>query len=88
VWFFASYFPAKERAESQLLEQRYGAAYVHYRARVRALLPSRTAYAAPGVCDQPGAAWSGARYADNNELGTALGVAAGLLLLALRAAQT
>jgi hypothetical protein len=83
LWFSVLYFPAKERRESDLLEQRYGYAYVAYRARVPALVPSSVARApASGVTEH----WRLAHYAANNELGTLLGVVVGAALLALRAA--
>lgn len=87
VWFFGSYFPAKERQESQLLEQRYGGVYAFYRSRVGALTPSVAGFRVSSAAhaEEPRAlAWSGSRYADNNELGTALGVALALGLIALR----
>lgn len=89
-WFFVSYFPSKERRESQLLEQRYGSSYTAYRARVGALLPSLPGIQRGSTRDtgRGGAAgnarWSLARYSENNELGTALGVVVGLALVALR----
>lgn len=99
LWFVARYFPAKERHESALLEQRYGGAYVRYRSQVPALIPdwrssgfSRRSAGRDGAAAGSAkvgaaparAAWSAAHYGDNNELGTALAVTAGLLLLALR----
>lgn len=84
-WFFACYAPAKERAESARLEELHGGAYTSYRARVRALLPSLAPVAAPGAATSD-RVWQLARYDANNELGTLLGVAAGVALLALRAA--
>jgi protein-S-isoprenylcysteine O-methyltransferase Ste14 len=93
VWFYASYFPSKERHESRLLEQRYGAVYASYRARVRALVPSLAGFQ-PDPGGEPGRAaggggtrWSAARYGDNNELGTAVGVGVGVAVLVLRAAS-
>jgi len=91
-WFFVSYFPGKERRESQLLEQRYGSSYTTYRSRGGALLPTLPGFqpdqawaTGPGVA-VAARGWSPARYSENNELGTALGVVVGLALLALRAA--
>ena len=88
-WFFASYFPHKERSEGAKLEARYGAAYADYRAAVPALLPrlrawvprTETGASAPGERGH----WSGRCYVDNNELGTALGLVAGLSAFAVRA---
>ena len=88
VWFFGRYFPDKERRESDLLERRFGAAYVHYRGQVRALLPRWSVWRpspehGATICTSGG--WQGQRYAANNELGTLLAVVAGCLLLVLRA---
>ena len=84
LWFFARYFPSKERSESDSLERRFGSAYVLYRGQVPALVPRLRPWS-PAAAAPLG--WSGARYAANNELGTLLGVAAAVALLALRAAS-
>lgn len=81
-WFFALYFPRKERTESARLEALYGAAFREYRDAVPALVPrlhawepSTTSEARP----EPQRRWSFDRYWENNELGTQLG----LLVLAI-----
>jgi len=87
VWFFASYFPHKERVESDRLEEIYGGAYASYRARIRPLWPALRAPSLAGDMAGERLRWSAARYADNNELGTLLGVASGIALVLLRAAN-
>jgi len=87
AWFSLSYFPRKERGESALLEERYGGAYALYRAQVPALLPAlRPWQPTHAVARSVGLSdcWRGARWVENNELGTLLGVLAGVLLLWLR----
>ena len=88
-WFFASYFPHKERSEGAKLEARYGAAYAEYRAAVPALFPRLRAWvprAETGASVQgERQRWSSRCYVDNNELGTALGLVAGLSAYAVRA---
>jgi protein-S-isoprenylcysteine O-methyltransferase Ste14 len=81
AWYFAFYFPRKERIEGERLVALYGEKYIHYRNAVPALWPRMRAYVAPGA--EP-SRWSGARFDGNNELGTALALAVGLGLLAAR----
>jgi protein-S-isoprenylcysteine O-methyltransferase Ste14 len=87
VWFFASYFPRKERSESAKLAQIYGDAFTAYRAAVPALVPALSAWRpgqlASGLGD-PDLRWSFARYSANNELGTLIALAAGLTVLGAR----
>jgi len=83
LWFCVLYFPAKEKRESALLEERYGYAYVSYRSRVPSLVPALAARLPVSRHEAP---WRFSRYAANNEFGTLLGVAAGAALLALRVA--
>ncbi len=80
VWFAVHYFPRKERGEAHRLEQAHGIDFVRYRAAVPALVPRFDAWRAPTAATR----WSAARYADNNELGTVLGAAGLLVLIALR----
>ncbi len=79
-WFFLRYFPRKEHAEAARLEALYGDRFRAYRRAVPALLPRLRAW--------PGAAaaghWSLARYSDNNELGTLLGLLALLAVFGIR----
>jgi protein-S-isoprenylcysteine O-methyltransferase Ste14 len=82
--FFAYYLPYKERIEAARLERRYGDAYSRYRSAVPNLFPARARWAAAGP--EAGRVWSRERWRDNGELGTALAVAGGLVLLALRPA--
>jgi protein-S-isoprenylcysteine O-methyltransferase Ste14 len=81
AWFAGLYFPAKERRESHLLEARYGLDYVRYRARVPALLPRPRD---PVFASSPPQPWRLARYSENNELGTLLGVVALAALIVFR----
>jgi protein-S-isoprenylcysteine O-methyltransferase Ste14 len=81
-WFFLYYFPRKERVESARLRERYGEDYARYRSEVPALLPGWRVW--PGARDAS-LQWSGARYGDNNELGTLLAVVVGVGLVLLRA---
>jgi hypothetical protein len=77
AWFFAYYFPRKERIESARLERLYGPTYAEYQKRVPALRPSLVAWRPSVACSQRLDAdrrWSSARYSENNELGAALGV--------------
>jgi protein-S-isoprenylcysteine O-methyltransferase Ste14 len=89
-WFFLDYFPRKERIESARLERRYGEAYAAYRRRVPALLPRLSPWRGTSASHAPTssarARWSGDRFVGNNELGTALALAAGLGIFALRGA--
>jgi protein-S-isoprenylcysteine O-methyltransferase Ste14 len=83
--FFAYYFPYKERIESARLERFYGAPYALYRAAVPALVPALTPWrpdAASAGAGEP--SWSAARFAANDESGTLLAVAIGVIALALR----
>jgi len=87
AWFAASYFPRKERRESDVLEARFGGAFAAYRARVPAVAPALRAYVLPSEVarDVPlSSRWSLERYVGNNELGTFLGVALALALAWLR----
>ncbi|MEZ4218832.1 MAG: hypothetical protein R3E88_20340 [Myxococcota bacterium] len=90
AWFVGSYFPRKERSESDALEARFGGAFTAYRARVPALWPARRSYApsrevASSVDLSTG--WTARRYADNHELATlaAVALALGVALLRVRA---
>jgi protein-S-isoprenylcysteine O-methyltransferase Ste14 len=88
-WFFLDYFPRKEWAESQRLEALYGDAFGAYRSAVPALRPRIRAWtplpSAAGLGDAA-RRWSLARYSENNELGTLLGVLAVLVAFGLRTA--
>ncbi len=81
--FFLYYFPYKERIESARLERAYGEPYTRYRAAVPALVPALTAWRVPAG-PAAGAAWSAARFDENDESGTLLAVVLGTVALALR----
>jgi protein-S-isoprenylcysteine O-methyltransferase Ste14 len=87
VWFFASYFPRKERIESGRLTELYGEGFVAYRSSVPALLPAirpwRPLHKLAGLGD-PELRWSAERYSENNELGTLLALLAGVLAFGAR----
>ena len=88
VWFFASYFPRKERSEGARLEDRYGEAFRDYRAQVPALLPRLSRWEPTSRALEKGElapVWSFDRYAENNELGALLAIAAGVSVLFWRA---
>ena len=85
--FFAGMYGTTMTRESGDLEARFGDSYRHYRESVPAFLPGLARYRPP-----PGGAGLGARpfslarYVRNREYEAALGAAAGLGLLALKAA--
>jgi len=87
LWFFASYFPRKERSESARLAEIYGDAFSEYRAAVPALVPALRAWRPrspePALGD-PDLRWSFERYSANNELGTLIALVAGLVVLGAR----
>lgn len=80
ILFFASYFPRKEKSESELLEKIYGEPYRAYHAAVPPLLPRLTAWT-PGDGTPP-RRWSFERMRNNGETGTELTVVIALLVLA------
>jgi protein-S-isoprenylcysteine O-methyltransferase Ste14 len=87
LWFFALYFPRKERIESARLERRFGEPYRRYRAEVRALLPRwRSWRASPELAGEiaPRGSWRSELFLANNEQGTAAAVIAGIALLGAR----
>jgi len=89
-WFFLSYFPRKERVESQRLQRRYGESYALYRKEVPALLPRMAAWRperVPGLERRGRPRWNIARWDANNELGPVLASSILLGLLALRASH-
>ncbi len=80
--FFGYYFPYKERVESDRLATRFGDDYAVYRAEVSALIPSWRGFSLPpGWSHDVGGGWRWERLHDNDELGTVVGVVAGVLLL-------
>lgn len=89
-WFALHYFPRKELAESMRLAALHGDAFARYRAAVPALWPRWRSAGSVAVSTEaagppPDSGWRIDRYSDNNELGTLLAIAAGLLVLSLRA---
>jgi protein-S-isoprenylcysteine O-methyltransferase Ste14 len=81
-WFFLSYFPRKDRTESERLEELYGDAFRAYRDRVPALIPRLRSHPGDVRRGTPRVSWSGERYSENNELGTLLAQIAGLACFA------
>ena len=91
LWFFASYFPRKERSESARLLEIYGDAFAAYRDAVPALVPALTAWRPRPSSSEPTSPlgdpdlrWSFERYSANNELGTLMALVAGLIAFAAR----
>jgi len=80
IGFFAYYTPKKERVESDRLRRRFGAQFDVYHAAVPGYLPRITRWEHASKLP-----WSGPLVVDNTEIPTALLVAAGLTVLALRA---
>ena len=86
-WFGFSYFPRKERVESERLRVRYGDVYQIYHAEVPALWPQIRAWAPGAQVEEQlegDRHWQFKRYDANNELGTLLACAAGVSLAVLR----
>ncbi len=82
--FFLYYMPYKDRIESARLESLYGDAYRRYSVAVPRLLPRLNAYL-PLEADRGSERnWRMTRFADNNETGTALVVAVGMLAMVMR----
>jgi protein-S-isoprenylcysteine O-methyltransferase Ste14 len=83
--FFVYYLPYKDRIESARLERRYGAAFTAYRAEVPPFFPSLTPWHPHGALAlERYRSWSAARFRENSEPGTLVGVALAFLLLAIR----
>ena len=82
--YFGYYMPYKDRIESARLEALYGDAYRRYAAAVPKLVPRLHAYQPLEAERAPETTWRRARFADNNETGTALVVAVGVLCMVVR----
>lgn len=82
--YFGYYMPYKDRIESARLESLYGDAYRRYAASVPRLVPRLHAYEPLQAERAPETAWRRARFADNNETGTAVVVAFGVLCMVVR----
>jgi protein-S-isoprenylcysteine O-methyltransferase Ste14 len=78
--YFAYYVPYKNRIEGARLEARFGDEYRRYAVAVP--LPRLHAYVPLGK--DPGAGWQRLRFAENHEVGVALGVFAGVGAVGLR----
>jgi protein-S-isoprenylcysteine O-methyltransferase Ste14 len=82
--YFGYYMPYKDRIESARLESLYGDAYRRYAAAVPKLIPRLHPYEPLPAERAPEKAWRRVRFADNNETGTALVVAVGVLCMVVR----
>lgn len=83
VVLFLLVYRATVRREATELEERFGASYRAYAARVPAVLPRIMPYRTEGT-DSPGGGFSRARYLRNREWEAALGAVAAFGLLALK----
>lgn len=84
VVYFGYYMPYKDRIESARLESIYGDAYRRYSAAVPRLVPRLNPYQPLPAERAPEKAWRATRFADNNETGTAVVVAVGVLCMVVR----
>ncbi|MEX2208947.1 MAG: isoprenylcysteine carboxylmethyltransferase family protein [Myxococcota bacterium] len=82
--YFGYYMPYKDRIESARLEALYGDAYRRYSAAVPRLVPRLHPYQPLAAERAPETAWRRTRFADNNETGTAVVVAVGVLCMVVR----
>ena len=82
--YFGYYMPYKDRIESARLESLYGDAYRRYSAAVPRLIPRLHAYAPLAAERARETTWRGTRFSDNNETGTAVVVAVGVLCMVAR----
>jgi protein-S-isoprenylcysteine O-methyltransferase Ste14 len=80
--YFAYYLPYKNRIEGARLEARFGDEYRRYAAAVPALFPRLHPYVPLGTQGRP--EWGRVRFAENHEVGVALGVFSGVGAVALR----
>ncbi len=84
VGYFAYYMPYKNRIESARLESLYGDAFRRYAVAVPALVPRIYAYTPLPADRTVSGGWERERFAENNEVGTALVVALGVFAMLLR----
>ncbi len=84
LFFFGYYMPYKNRIEGARLESLYGDEFRRYATAVPRLLPRLRAYRPLGGLPPGESSWRGVRFADNNETGTALAVALGVLAMLVR----
>ncbi len=82
-WFAFRYYPRKEKSESIRLEAAHGERFVRYRREVSALRPSLRPWRGDPTAG-PSVGWRWGCYDENNELGTFLAVALGVILFWLR----
>lgn len=82
--YFGYYLPYKDRIEGARLESLYGDAFRRYAVAVPRLVPRLHAYVPLAADRGSPARWSGGRFSDNHELGSALGVGLGVLALVAR----
>jgi protein-S-isoprenylcysteine O-methyltransferase Ste14 len=84
LFFFGYYLPYKDRIESARLESLYGDEFRRYSAAVPRLIPRLRPYVALGATPEKLPTWRMARFADNNELGTAAVVGLGVIAMVVR----
>lgn len=82
--YFLYYMPYKNLIEGARLESLYGDEYRRYASAVPALLPRIHPYIPLGADPNASAAWEPLRFEDNSELGTAVVVGLGAVLMLLR----
>ena len=83
--FFVWAYRGKMRTESDGLEARFAEGYGDYRHTVPAFLPRLTPYRPPGMAGRDATRFSLARYVRNREWEAALGAAAAMGFLVLKA---
>lgn len=84
LFFFGYYLPYKDRIEGARLESLYGDEFRRYAALVPRVLPRLRPYVALGAEPDSQPTWRMARFADNNELGTAIVVGIGVIAMVVR----
>ena len=87
AWFFGSYFPRKDRSESDRLESLFAEDFVIYRQNVPALWPRWRPFRpnfGSGHESHVSREWRFECYSENNELGALMAMLAGWLLVLLR----
>ena len=87
IAYFGYYMPYKNRIEGARLEALFGDAYRRYAVAVPTLLPRLHAYVplgAPLGAEGVRSQWQGVRFAENHEVGVALGVLGGVGAITLR----
>jgi hypothetical protein len=84
IGYFGYYMPYKNRIEGARLEELYGDPYRRYAVAVPRLVPRLYPYRPLEGERASRADWRRERFADNHEVGTALVVAAAVLLMVTR----